>query len=195
MIVEQFGIFASWTNSAIMFVYKAIDVHLDRPVAIKMLNTDLARNPELVERFRSEAKLRPISITSISPLSTLFSWKRAMPSCHGVRRGRRLSIRMIRNRALFPGGRRALVQSRPFSDRLRSSNGIIHRDISPEHICATPRHRKVMDFGIAKVVGMRGVTRTGMLLALLFTCLPSRSRIRQVTFAATSTRGDHPLSS
>ena len=35
-------------------VYLAKDTALNREVAIKVLNSDLSRNPELVERFRSE---------------------------------------------------------------------------------------------------------------------------------------------
>jgi serine/threonine protein kinase len=37
-------------------VYKGIDTGLDREVAIKVLTPELANNPELVERFRTEAK-------------------------------------------------------------------------------------------------------------------------------------------
>jgi serine/threonine protein kinase len=37
-------------------VYKAIDESLDRVVAIKALSQDLSGDPQLVERFRSEAK-------------------------------------------------------------------------------------------------------------------------------------------
>ena len=37
-------------------VYRATEVNLDRTVAIKVLNPDLARKPAIVERFRAEAK-------------------------------------------------------------------------------------------------------------------------------------------
>jgi len=37
-------------------VYKAVDVNLDRTVAIKALNTELTGNPELEQRFRGEAR-------------------------------------------------------------------------------------------------------------------------------------------
>src|SRR5258707_15651616 len=36
--------------------YKAVDTSLDPTVAIKVLSTELARNPELVARFRNEAR-------------------------------------------------------------------------------------------------------------------------------------------
>jgi serine/threonine protein kinase len=37
-------------------VYRAVDTNLDRPVAVKVLNTDVSKNPDLVQRFRAEAK-------------------------------------------------------------------------------------------------------------------------------------------
>ena len=37
-------------------VYKGLDTGLDRFVAIKVLTPEFAQNPELIERFRSEAK-------------------------------------------------------------------------------------------------------------------------------------------
>ncbi len=37
-------------------VYKGLDTNLSRPVAVKMLTAELAHNPEIVERFRSEAR-------------------------------------------------------------------------------------------------------------------------------------------
>src|SRR5215831_8747936 len=38
-------------------VYRAVDEMLDRPVAIKAIRPDLAREPQIAERFRSEARL------------------------------------------------------------------------------------------------------------------------------------------
>ena len=37
-------------------VYRALEIQLERRVAIKVLNTDLARNQNIVERFRAEAR-------------------------------------------------------------------------------------------------------------------------------------------
>ena len=49
-ILEQLG------EGGMGVVYKAIDTSLDRLVAVKVLNSDYTRNPELVERFRMEAR-------------------------------------------------------------------------------------------------------------------------------------------
>ena len=37
-------------------VYRCVDTRLDRPVALKVLTNDVARDPEFLERFQQEAK-------------------------------------------------------------------------------------------------------------------------------------------
>jgi serine/threonine protein kinase len=50
-IVEKIG------EGGIGAVYRAVDEMLDREVAIKAIRPELARDPEIVERFRAEAKI------------------------------------------------------------------------------------------------------------------------------------------
>src|ERR1700682_4438191 len=53
-------------------VYRGTDLSLDRAVAIKVLNSDLSRNPELVERFRAEARAQAnLNHTNIATLYAL----------------------------------------------------------------------------------------------------------------------------
>jgi eukaryotic-like serine/threonine-protein kinase len=55
-------------------VFKGIDVMLEREVAIKMLRPELSRQPNLVERFRSEA----VTLAKLNHpnIATLFSFLR-----------------------------------------------------------------------------------------------------------------------
>ncbi len=50
-IVEKIG------EGGMGAVYRAVDEMLDREVAIKAIRPELARDPEIVERFRAEAKI------------------------------------------------------------------------------------------------------------------------------------------
>src|SRR5271163_4197902 len=53
-------------------VYRAVDVNLDRIVAIKALNTELRGNAELEQRFRAEAKAQAnLNHTNLTTLYTL----------------------------------------------------------------------------------------------------------------------------
>ena len=51
-VVELIG------RGAMGVVYKALDVNLDRPVAIKVMSVEARGDPDFVERFRQEARLQ-----------------------------------------------------------------------------------------------------------------------------------------
>jgi len=53
-------------------VYKAVDVSLDRVVALKALTAELAKNPELEQRFRAEARAQA-SLNHVN-LATLYAF-------------------------------------------------------------------------------------------------------------------------
>ena len=57
-------------------VYKAVDVNLDRIVALKLLTSDLGNNPELESRFRSEAKMQAtLNNPNIAMLYAFLVWE------------------------------------------------------------------------------------------------------------------------
>ncbi|MGA2120306.1 MAG: serine/threonine-protein kinase [Bryobacteraceae bacterium] len=145
-------------------VYKAIDTTLDRSVAIKVLNADLSRVPDLVARFRSEAKAQ--ANLNHTNLATLYAFLTVGGNSMMVMEfvdGETFS-NMIHRRGPIPAEtavpmfRQALLG---FAHAHRA--GIIHRDIKPSNLMLNRQGIvKVMDFGIAKVMGERGLTRTGM---------------------------------
>ena len=54
-------------------VFKGVDLMLEREVAIKMLKPELARQPNVVERFRTEAvTLAKLSHTNVATLHSFF---------------------------------------------------------------------------------------------------------------------------
>jgi len=62
-------------------VYRAIDTQLDREVALKALRPELARRPDIVARFREEARIQGASraptscaFTSSCARATNISW-------------------------------------------------------------------------------------------------------------------------
>ncbi|HTR25765.1 MAG TPA: protein kinase [Terriglobales bacterium] len=163
-------------------VYKAVDTGLDRMVAMKVLNPDLSRNPELVERFRAEAKAQ--ANLNHTNLATLYAFM--------VHQGTAMMVmefvegetfaQMIRRRGPIPE-----VEAVPlFRQALLGIGyahraGILHRDIKPSNLMLNKNGLvKVMDFGIAKVMGARGMTRTGTQLGTLAYMSPEQIQNRNV---------------
>ena len=157
LILEKIG------QGGMGVVYKAIDVNLDRTVAIKVLAPELASDAHLVERFRHEAKA--LGNLNHVNIATLYSLQEAngqylmvLEYIEGIafdvliqRRGRvphEEAVRLFKQALLGIG----------FAHR----RGIIHRDIKPANLIVTPNGMvKVMDFGIAHVIGVERLTRTG----------------------------------
>ena len=147
-------------------VYKGVDTNLERPVAIKMLKADLADNPGLVERFRAEAKTQA-NLNHVN-LATLYAFLVDQEMAFMVMEfveGETFD-QIIRRRGPLPP-----EQALPwFKQALLGMGaahrmGIVHRDIKPSNLMLNSKGIvKVMDFGIAKVVGTRGMTRTGVQL-------------------------------
>jgi serine/threonine protein kinase len=151
-------------------VYAAVQREVGSRVAIKVLNEEYARDPELAERFFAEARAvnliahenivsvldlvrlqdgRPVIIMELLEGETLRELVRAGPSPVGA-------IVHVMIDVLS-----ALVAAHDV--------GIVHRDLKPDNIIVLPSGRaKVLDFGIAKLVtapsGSAPRTRTGALV-------------------------------
>jgi len=157
-IVEKLG------EGGMGVVYKAIDTVLDRPVALKALNPGLSQNPALVERFRGEARAQ--AQMNHPNLATLYAFLVEDGAAYMVMEfvegenfnqivARRGPIPVAEAAPLF----RQALAGIGYAHRL----GIVHRDIKPGNIMLNRDGIvKVMDFGLAKVVGERGLTRTGV---------------------------------
>jgi len=145
-------------------VYKAVDLNLDRLVAIKVLNSELARNPELVERFRAEARAQ--ANLNHTNLATLYAFLTIEGSAMMVMEfvDGETFAQMIHRRGPLPSqGAVPMFRQALLGIGFAHRAGIVHRDIKPSNLMLNHQGIvKVMDFGIAKVMGERGLTRTGM---------------------------------
>src|SRR5580704_3710021 len=144
-------------------VYKALDTSLDRMVAVKVLSSDLTGNPELVQRFRAEAKAQ--ANLNHTNLATLYAFviegDRACMVMELVD-GETIE-QMIQRRGPLPAeDALPLFKQAMLGIGYAHRAGIVHRDIKPSNLMVNRQGIvKVMDFGIAKMMGVRGMTKTG----------------------------------
>ena len=157
-------------------VYKAVDVNLDRPVAIKVLNSDLVRNPELVERFKAEARAQAnLNHTNLATLYSFIVHEGTAMMVMEFVDGETLE-KMIRRRGPIPSQEAIpLFKQALLGIGYAHRMGIIHRDLKPANLMLSRTGMvKVMDFGIAKVMGAQGMTRTGTQMGTAFYMSPEQ---------------------
>lgn len=137
-------------------VYRAKQRSLERIVALKVLTVDTQGDPSFGERFAREARtlasLSHPGLVGVHDFGQSGPWYFiAMEFVDGA------SLRqMIRAQSVAP--REALSIVAQVCDTLQYAHdqGVVHRDIKPENILVTRRgHAKVLDFGLAKLVGAR----------------------------------------
>ena len=142
-------------------VYIAQDQRLSREVAVKILRSDLAKDPTFVSRFRKEAKAAA-GLNHPGIVAVYDSGEDPAPyivmelvSGHTLRELIHGGARLPLDRALEIGA--GILEALDYSHQ----RGIVHRDIKPANIMITDKGDvKVMDFGIARAMDDLGATLT-----------------------------------
>jgi serine/threonine protein kinase/tetratricopeptide (TPR) repeat protein len=132
-------------------VYRGLDTALDREVAIKLLPSEWATDPEKMERFKREAKV----VASLSHPNIVM--------IHSIEESGSVPFMVMELidgcplRKFIPDSglplRQVLEYLIPVADALAAAHagGVTHRDLKPENIMVLPDGRvKVLDFGLAR---------------------------------------------
>ena len=148
-------------------VYEALDLRLDRVVALKVMHRHLAEDPDFVARFqreaRSAARLTHPHVVGVydqgEANGQIYLAMEYVP-------GRTLRDILRQFGPLSP--EQALVILDPVLEGLAAAHsaGFVHRDIKPENVLISDDGRvKVADFGLARAVSTSNTSATqGMII-------------------------------
>ena len=160
-VIDHYRVLELVGRGAMGIVYKALDLNLDRQVAIKVMSAEARNDPAFVERFRQEARMQgALNHPNVALLFDYFVHDGAPVAVMEFIDGESLE-QLIRRRGPIPAHEAIPI----FKQALRGvaaahRAGIIHRDLKTSNLMITRDDIvKVMDFGIAKRESATGATK------------------------------------
>jgi serine/threonine protein kinase len=171
-IIEKLG------GGGMGVVYKAEDTKLKRMVALKFLPPDLTRDDEAKERFVHEAQaasaLDHPNICTIHEIDETDDGQIFI--CMAYYEGETLKKKIERGPLPFDQTLDLAMQIAQGLARAHEA-GITHRDIKPANIMITTRGEvKIVDFGLAKLVGQTRLTKTGTTMGTVAYMSPKQAQ-------------------
>jgi serine/threonine protein kinase len=131
-------------------VYKAKDTRLDRTVAIKILPSQLAADPQFRERFDREARtISQLDHPNICALHDVGEQRGMSFLIMQYLEGETLADRLAKGALPVDQALHYAIQIADALDKAHRA-GIIHRDLKPGNIFLTKTVAKLLDFGLAK---------------------------------------------
>ena len=158
-------------------IWRATDLVLGRPVAVKLLRTEYAQHPEVLARFRAEA--RHAGSVSHPGIAQVYDYGEngAAASPYLVMElvdGPSLA-RVLAAGPLTPADAMDVLAQAAAGLQAAHAAGLVHRDIKPGNLLVGPSGQvKITDFGIAHAAWSAPITQTGALVGTPAYLAPER---------------------
>ncbi|MBD3410462.1 MAG: protein kinase, partial [Ignavibacteriales bacterium] len=164
-------------------VYVADHVYLGRRVLLKILDTQRAPDPTMIDRFKREAKILSrldhpniVKVYDFSFYENFCYFASEFIESHNLRRyvdTRELSEREV---VSLLG---QLFDALGFAHR----NGVVHRDLKPENLLVDEAgDLKIVDFGLAQIESERHVTQATSVVGTPAYMSPEQARGEELTY-------------
>jgi serine/threonine protein kinase len=163
-------------------VYEAVDVHLGRRVALKVLPPEMAMRKSMAERFKREAKMAAaLDHPNIVPVYRVGQTGGLLYIAMKFIKGRPLDS-ILETQGPLPihvvlGILRAAASALAYAHE----RGIVHRDVKSANIMIDTDGRAVVsDFGIARAVDDPNLTGTGTVVGTPYFMSPEQCAARRI---------------
>lgn len=168
-------------------VYRGLDVRLDRPVALKVMDSRYAGDQQFLTRFQREAR----AIARLKDPGLVAIYDQGRDAAHPflvmeLVEGGTLRELLAERGPMPPHAAAAVL--RPVLSGLGVAHraGLVHRDIKPENVLiADDGEVKLVDFGLVRAIAEAGITSTSVILGTAGYLSPE-----QVSGAPTGPRSD-----
>ena len=147
-------------------VYRAVDKKIDEEVALKLLNPQVGADKRMIQRFKNELKLaRKIAHRNVCRMYHLGEEEGTSYITMEYVPGEDLKSFIRRSEQLSIG--KAISIGKQVCNGLAEAHrlGVVHRDLKPQNIMIDKEgNAKIMDFGIARSLGGKGLTGEGVVI-------------------------------
>ncbi len=160
---QRYEVLAQLGVGGMGIVLKARDRETGEIVALKVLKTEIAAQPELIERFKNELRLaRRITHRNVCRIYDFY--RNADSSFFSMEYVEGESLRKVLDRFGALGVRSGTRIGRQICEGLREAHaqGIVHLDLKPENLMIDDSGNvKLMDFGLAHLVAEDSTVAAG----------------------------------
>ena len=159
-------------------VYRGLDVRLDRPVAVKVMDSRYAGDEQFLTRFQMEAR----TVARLKDPGLVAVYDQGLDARHPflvmeLIEGGTLRELLAERGPMPPHAVVAVL--RPVLSGLAAAHraGLVHRDIKPENVLISDDGDvKIADFGLVRAVAAAGITSTSVILGTAAYLSPEQVR-------------------
>jgi serine/threonine-protein kinase len=159
-------------------VYRGLDVRLDRPVAVKVMDARYAGDDQFLTRFRLEAR----TVARLKNPGLVAVYDQGLDARHPflvmeLIEGGTLRELLAERGPMPPHAVAAVL--RPLLGGLAAAHraGLVHRDVKPENVLISDDGDvKIADFGLVRAVAAAGITSTSVILGTAAYLSPEQVR-------------------
>jgi serine/threonine protein kinase, bacterial len=159
-------------------VYRGLDTRLDRPVALKVMDSRYAGDQQFLTRFRLEAR----TVARLKDPGLVAVYDQGLDARHPflvmeLVEGGTLRELLAERGPMPPHAVAAVL--RPVLGGLAAAHraGLVHRDVKPENVLISDDGDvKIVDFGLVRAVAEAGITSTSVILGTAAYLSPEQVR-------------------
>jgi serine/threonine-protein kinase len=159
-------------------VYRATELSLGRPVALKLLTPDRARDAEFRERFQRESRMAAaIDHPNVIPVYAAGEYDGFLYLVMRYVGGTDLHKLLRDESSLEPTRAADLVAQVAAALDAAHAAGLVHRDVKPANVLLAGDHAYLSDFGLTRLAGSdTQLTESGRWIGTVEYCSPEQLR-------------------